>query len=262
MSGGKPLKVSNQPRSDRHGEGGIDERSRRGIDPCSRLEPGQLLPAALLPGICRGGHADQRVRRGRSLPAPARQRPRARQPDQEGGRRPPHPQRRAQFPEARDHRQARRPRGRGQSDPARGDQAVRGAQGRQRRAHLLGERRRPALRQGLLVEEAFEVTVASGVLYYVGSKTRVDVPLGPALREATLAAIDRIRDLSSRETPPEPLPPELRHRCFGCSLATICLPEETLYSIQHSGPGPSRRHSLRSRSARSPPGSRSPASSP
>lgn len=46
--------------------------------------------------------------------------------------------------------------------------------------------------QGLLVEEAFEVTVASGVLYYVGSKTRVDVPLGPALREATLAAIDRI----------------------------------------------------------------------
>ena len=92
--------------------------------------------------------------------------------------------------------------------------------------------------QGLLVEEAFEVTVASGILYYVGSKTRVDVPLGPALREATVAAIDRIRDLSSRETPPEPLPPELRHRCFGCSLATICLPEETLYSIHHSGPEP------------------------
>ena len=92
--------------------------------------------------------------------------------------------------------------------------------------------------QGLLVEEAFEVTVASGVLYYVGSKTRVDVPLGPSLREATLAAIDRIRDLSARETPPELLPPELRHRCFGCSLATICLPEETLYSIQHSGPEP------------------------
>ena len=92
--------------------------------------------------------------------------------------------------------------------------------------------------QGLLVEEAFEVTVASGILYYVGSKSRVDVPLDPALREATVAAIDRIRDLSSRETPPEPLPPELRHRCFGCSLATICLPEETLYLIQHSGPEP------------------------
>ena len=80
--------------------------------------------------------------------------------------------------------------------------------------------------------------MASGVLYYVESKTRVDVPLKPALREATLAAIDRIRDLAARETPPEPLPPELRHRCFGCSLVTICLPEETLYSIQHTGPEP------------------------
>jgi len=92
--------------------------------------------------------------------------------------------------------------------------------------------------QGLLIEEAFEVAVASGVLYYVGSKTRVDVPLGPALREATLAAIDRIRDLSARETPPEPLPPELRHRCFGCSLATICLPEETLYTIHGAASEP------------------------
>jgi hypothetical protein len=93
--------------------------------------------------------------------------------------------------------------------------------------------------QGLLVEEAFGVKVESGVLYYMGSKSRIDVPLDATLRNATLAAIDRIRDLSSRETPPEPLPPELRHRCFGCSLATICLPEETLYSIQHSGVEPS-----------------------
>ena len=58
--------------------------------------------------------------------------------------------------------------------------------------------------QGLLVEEAFGIAVAGGVLYYVGSKARVDVPMGPALREATLAAIDRIRDLASRDTPPEP----------------------------------------------------------
>ena len=60
--------------------------------------------------------------------------------------------------------------------------------------------------QGLLVEEAFGVSVPSGVLYYVGSKSRIDVPLGPDLRAATLAAIDRIRELSSRERPPEPLP--------------------------------------------------------
>ena len=39
------------------------------------------------------------------------------------------------------------------------------------------------------------------------------------------------RELSDREAPPEPLPAELRHRCFGCSLATVCQPEETLYCL-------------------------------
>ncbi len=34
-----------------------------------------------------------------------------------------------------------------------------------------------------------------------------------------------------RDAPPEPLPCELRHRCFGCSLAPICQPEETLYLL-------------------------------
>ncbi len=38
--------------------------------------------------------------------------------------------------------------------------------------------------------------------------------------------------------PPEPLPSELRHRCFGCSLAPICLPEETLYLIHQPPPDP------------------------
>src|SRR5207247_10072644 len=51
------------------------------------------------------------------------------------------------------------------------------------------------------------------------------------LRAKTLQAIQTIRELSDRETPPEPLPAELRHRCFGCSLATICQPEETLYCL-------------------------------
>ena len=41
-----------------------------------------------------------------------------------------------------------------------------------------------------------------------------------------------------RDVAPEPLPAELRHRCFGCSLAPVCLPEETLYLIHQ--PRPSR----------------------
>ena len=85
--------------------------------------------------------------------------------------------------------------------------------------------------QALLVEESLSVSVTSGIIYYVGSKARVDVPFDESLRARTLDAIALIRDLASRDVPPEPLPAELRHRCFGCSLAPVCLPEETLYFI-------------------------------
>jgi CRISPR-associated protein Cas1 len=85
--------------------------------------------------------------------------------------------------------------------------------------------------QALLVEESQNVTIPAGIIYYVGSKARVDVPFDDALRARTREAIALVRDLAARDVPPEPLPAELRHRCFGCSLATICLPEETLYLI-------------------------------
>ena len=68
----------------------------------------------------------------------------------------------------------------------------------------------------------------------------MDVPFDESLRAKTLAAIALIRELSARDVAPEPLPAELRHRCFGCSLAPICLPEETLYLIHQpeAEPGP------------------------
>jgi CRISPR-associated protein Cas1 len=88
--------------------------------------------------------------------------------------------------------------------------------------------------QGMLLEEEYGRPIARGVLYYVGSKRRVDVPLDDGLRAKTLAAIELIRELSVRDTPPEPLPAELRRRCYGCSLVTICQPEETLYCLEHS----------------------------
>src|SRR5207249_2843004 len=73
--------------------------------------------------------------------------------------------------------------------------------------------------------------VPHGVLFYAGTRERVAVPFDAALRAKTLGAVEQVRALSAREAPPEPLPPELRHRCHGCSLATVCLPEETLYQI-------------------------------
>jgi len=86
--------------------------------------------------------------------------------------------------------------------------------------------------QGMLLEEEYGKPVPRGVLYYMGSKSRVDVPLDDALRAKTIQAIDLIRELAVSGTLPLPLPEALRHRCHGCSLATVCLPEETLYAIQ------------------------------
>ncbi|MBI3408169.1 MAG: CRISPR-associated endonuclease Cas1 [Planctomycetes bacterium] len=87
--------------------------------------------------------------------------------------------------------------------------------------------------QAMLLEEELGTKIQKGILYYIGSKTRVEVPLDDDLRQKTLQAIQTIHELELRDSPPEPLPAELRHRCFGCSLAPICQPEETLYCLSH-----------------------------
>ncbi|HLJ97251.1 MAG TPA: CRISPR-associated endonuclease Cas1 [Gemmataceae bacterium] len=94
--------------------------------------------------------------------------------------------------------------------------------------------------QGLLLEEELGVPVPRGILYYIGSKSRVDVPLDDHLRARTLKAIQTVRELSDQDAPPEPLPAELRHRCFGCSLATVCQPEETLYCLDRQPLAPAQ----------------------
>ncbi len=88
--------------------------------------------------------------------------------------------------------------------------------------------------QAMLLEEEYGKSITYGILYYIASKSRVEVLIDLNLREKTLAAIRQIKDLSARDTPPEPLPDDLRYRCSGCSLLTICQPEETLYLIQRS----------------------------
>ena len=93
--------------------------------------------------------------------------------------------------------------------------------------------------QGMLLEEQTGRPVARGFQFYAGSRERVAVPFTPELRAQTRQAIDLCRDLSARDAPPDPLPADLRHRCFGCSLAPVCLPEETLYQIgTPAGPAP------------------------
>ena len=86
--------------------------------------------------------------------------------------------------------------------------------------------------QVLLMEEAFGARVERGFQFYAGSRERVEVRFTNELRAKTRAAIDECRRLSTLDAPPDPLPAELRHRCFGCSLAPVCQPEETLYCLE------------------------------
>ena len=85
--------------------------------------------------------------------------------------------------------------------------------------------------QALLLEEQSGQPVARGFQFYAGTRERVAVEFTPELRRKTLDTISLCRDLSSADAPPPPVPAELRHRCFGCSLAPVCLPEETLYQL-------------------------------
>jgi CRISP-associated protein Cas1 len=88
--------------------------------------------------------------------------------------------------------------------------------------------------QGLLLEEHLGQPVPAAFLYYIGSKMRVRVVLDEMLRQQTHTAIAHIRAIAASDQPPPPLPPDLTHRCHGCSLLTIYQPEETRY-LQKTG---------------------------
>lgn len=79
--------------------------------------------------------------------------------------------------------------------------------------------------QGLLLRE-HGYQIEYGVLYFAGSRTRVDVRFTAELEARTLELLDQARDAAGRTEMPEPL--EDSPKCIGCSLAGICLPDETL----------------------------------
>jgi len=64
-----------------------------------------------------------------------------------------------------------------------------------------------------------------GVVYYAASKTRVTIPFDDALVTDVRAAVAEARRLQSVTVPPPPLVDS--PKCPGCSLAGICLPDET-----------------------------------
>ena len=79
--------------------------------------------------------------------------------------------------------------------------------------------------QGLLLRE-HGYRCDHGVVYFAGSRTRVDVPFTAELERQTVDLIGRTRAAVSLTVLPEPL--DDSPKCNGCSVAGICLPDETL----------------------------------
>lgn len=79
--------------------------------------------------------------------------------------------------------------------------------------------------QALCLEEMSGKRIERGALFYFGDRRREEVIFTPELRAATRNLIQAMRHaLASGELPPHTDQPA---RCKGCSLADICLPNET-----------------------------------
>ncbi len=77
--------------------------------------------------------------------------------------------------------------------------------------------------QGLVLREN-GYRCEEGVVYYVGTKQRVRVPFDDAVVSETVAAIEAAWRTARVGLIPEPLVDS--PKCAGCSLASICLPDE------------------------------------
>lgn len=87
--------------------------------------------------------------------------------------------------------------------------------------------------QGMLLRE-HGYQCDHGVLYFAGSKTRVDIPFVPLLESRTLELITQARQAADSAVLPPPL--DDSPKCPGCSLAGICLPDETQALTQPQPP--------------------------
>jgi len=77
--------------------------------------------------------------------------------------------------------------------------------------------------QALVLEEnGYRVT--RGILYFVGSRRRVDIEIDAQLRARTLELLAQLRENAARAVPPPPLVDS--PKCPRCSLVGICLPDE------------------------------------
>lgn len=88
--------------------------------------------------------------------------------------------------------------------------------------------------QGLLLRE-HGYTCDHGMLYFAGSRTRVRIDFTAELESRTRSLLDEARRAVSLTVLPPPL--QDSPKCNGCSLAGICLPDET-NALLHSPADP------------------------
>ena len=91
--------------------------------------------------------------------------------------------------------------------------------------------------QGLLLRSAGH-TCESGILYFAGARTRIDVPFTPDLVDRTLGLIREARTAAAKTEAPPPLLDS--PKCPRCSLVGICLPDEVA-TLRERGHGQPRR---------------------
>jgi CRISPR-associated exonuclease Cas4 len=80
--------------------------------------------------------------------------------------------------------------------------------------------------QALCLEEMTGKSIPHGAIFYFGSRRRVEVSFTPELRQRTVHLIQQMAQTLAQGK----MPTHTAHkqRCHGCSLADVCLPEETM----------------------------------
>ena len=96
--------------------------------------------------------------------------------------------------------------------------------------------------QGLLLRE-HGYSSTHGILYFASSKTRVQISFSPELEERTFQYIREAIALSECNVCPPPL--DDSPKCGGCSLAGICMPDETRMLSEQQVPDIRRLFSAR-----------------
>ena len=94
-----------------------------------------------------------------------------------------------------------------------------------RNAHRVYDPERVQVCAQALILRDHGYTVPHAEVYFAGTRERVRVDLNDDLIDLTMRALEDLRDLSARGGP---IPPPLvdSPKCDGCSLVTICLPDE------------------------------------